>query len=66
MARWDGFRLQCRILEGDSYVDSAKSKAFPFLEPAKLKQFLDRAREADETTVIKEFMAWVKKNGWAK
>ena len=64
--RWDGFRLDCLILAGEQYVLRNKSRVFPFLDPSKLKQFLDRLRETDETQVVKEFVAWVKKNGWVK
>lgn len=40
------------------------SLAFPFLEPALLRQFIDRLADQDETAIIKAFVAWVRKNGW--
>jgi hypothetical protein len=41
------------------------SKVFPFLEVSQLRQFIERLEHADATKVIREFTAWVKKNGWA-
>ena len=64
--RYDGQNLRCFHLINDEYSLRKYSKAFPFLEVALLRQFLDRLDEIDdETKVMREFMAWVKKNGWA-
>jgi hypothetical protein len=41
------------------------SLAFPFLEPAQLQQFIDLLSDEDETSIMKAFVAWVRKNGWA-
>ena len=64
--RYDGKHIRCFHLVNDQYAARKFSKAFPFLEVALLRQFLDRLDElSDETKVIREFTAWVKKNGWA-
>ena len=64
--RYDGKNLRCFHLVNDQYALRKFSKVFPFLEVALLRQFLDRLDElSDETKVIREFTAWVKKNGWA-
>ncbi|HEV8604932.1 MAG TPA: Uma2 family endonuclease [Tepidisphaeraceae bacterium] len=64
--RYDGQNLRCFHLINDQYALRKYSKTFPFLEVALLQQFLDHLDEVpDETKVIREFIAWVKKNGWA-
>jgi hypothetical protein len=63
--RFDGLRLQCLHLKGTEYVVRKMSLALPFLEPALLQQFIDRIGSQDETSIIKAFVAWVRKNGWA-
>ncbi|HET6250697.1 MAG TPA: Uma2 family endonuclease [Tepidisphaeraceae bacterium] len=62
--RFDGLRLQCLHLEKDCYAARKMSIAFPFLEPALLQQFIERLNHQEETSILKEFVAWVKKNGW--
>jgi Uma2 family endonuclease len=64
--RYDGQNLRCFHLINDHYSLRKYSRAFPFLEVALLRQFLQRLDElTDETKVIREFITWVKKNGWA-
>jgi len=63
--RYDGEQLRCLHLIGDRYAVRKNSRAFPFLEVAVLRQFLERRHEAGETKTIREFTDWVKKNGWA-
>ncbi len=62
--RYDGFRLKCLHLKGKEYAGRKMSLAFPFLEPALLQQFIDRLADEDETSILKAFVAWVRKNGW--
>jgi Uma2 family endonuclease len=62
--RFNGVRLQCLHLEGDRYAARKMSLAFPFLEPARLERFIDKLSHQEETSIIKEFIAWVRKNGW--
>ena len=63
--RYDGRRLQCLQLTGDHYSVRRCSKVFPFLEVAQLQQFIAQLPEKDENTILREFLSWVKKNGWA-
>ncbi len=64
--RYDGQNLRCFHLINDQSSLRKYSKAFPLLEVALLRQFLDRVDEVDDDTkVMREFMAWVRKNGWA-
>jgi Uma2 family endonuclease len=63
--RYDGQNLRCFHHINDHYALRKYSRAFPFLEVALLRQFLDRLETADETKVMLEFIAWVRKNGWA-
>jgi len=63
--RYDGQHLRCLHLVGEKYVPRKNSKVFPFLEVALLRQFLERRLTVGETGTIREFTAWVKKNGWA-
>jgi Uma2 family endonuclease len=62
--RYDGRRLQCLHLQGGEYPVRKHSLAFPFLEPAQLQRFLDMLPQHDETSIIKAFVAWVRKNQW--
>jgi hypothetical protein len=64
--RFDGIRLRCLHLNGEKYALRKMSMAFPFLEPAKLQRFIERLGHDDETSIIRGFMAWVRKNGWAE
>jgi Uma2 family endonuclease len=63
--RYDGRRLQCLHLQSGEYHVRKHSLAFPFLEPAQLQRFLDMLPQHDETSIIKAFVAWVRKNQWA-
>lgn len=63
--RFDGARLQCLHLKGKVYLVRKMSLAFPFLEPSLLKQFIDMLDTCSETSILKAFVEWVRKNGWA-
>ncbi|MFI5378338.1 MAG: Uma2 family endonuclease [Tepidisphaerales bacterium] len=64
--RYDGRKLQCLHLLGQRYSVRKFSRAFPFLEVALLNKFVSQLSDRDEGSILREFMAWVKKNGWAK
>jgi Uma2 family endonuclease len=64
--RFDGRKLRCLHLVGEQYQVRKASLAFPFLEPARLGQFIDLLPERDETTILRAFVAWVRKNGWTQ
>ncbi|HZK82813.1 MAG TPA: Uma2 family endonuclease [Humisphaera sp.] len=63
--RFDGLRLICLHLKGKEYAVRKMSLAFPFLEPALLQTFIDQLADRGETQIVKAFVAWVRKNGWA-
>jgi Uma2 family endonuclease len=59
--RYSGGRLTVRLLTADGvYVDSATSRAFPFLPMAKFSRFVPKMIEGDETQVLLEFREWVR------
>ena len=62
--RYDGIRLQCLQLRAGEYHVRKMSLSFPFLEPAKLQQFIDSLPDQDETSILRAFVAWIRKNGW--
>lgn len=54
--RHDGRTLRFYVLgEDGEYAEVERSRAFSWLEPSHLTQFLDRRNEVDETTFILEF-----------
>lgn len=60
--RYDGRRLRVELLQADgTYAASPTSAAFPFLPVEKLEAFLARRADTDETTWIRRFRAWVRK-----
>ena len=62
--RYDGLKLQCLRLVGGQYRVRKHSLVFPFIEPAQLQRYLDELTEKDETTILREFVAWVREHGW--
>jgi Uma2 family endonuclease len=59
----DGVSLKIYRLEGDgSYSLQARSPAFPTLPPEIILDFLARRKQTDETSWIKSFRDWVRKN----
>ncbi len=60
--RFDGHSLRVHVLtKAGKYVIRPRSKAFPFLPLEKLVAFAKRDRRTDETTWIRRFRAWVRK-----
>jgi Uma2 family endonuclease len=62
--RFDGLRLHCLHLVDGEYRHRKRSLAFPFLEPTRLQPFIDELTEKDDTTILRQFVAWVRKQGW--
>ncbi|HET6247783.1 MAG TPA: Uma2 family endonuclease [Tepidisphaeraceae bacterium] len=64
--RLAGSQLECLHLVGGEYRVQQQSLAFPFLEPALLKPFIDEGHADGHTAMLKSFVEWVRKNGWSK
>lgn len=56
--------MDCLHLIDGEYHVRKMSLAFPFLEPALLQRFIDRAGTDGETAMLRQFVGWVRKNGW--
>ena len=66
LSRYDGQTMQCFHLNQDHYSIAKYSRVFPFLEVSLLSPFVNRVQRGDDDTKVhREFVAWVKKNGWA-
>jgi Uma2 family endonuclease len=59
-------RLQCLHLVEGKYQVRKMSLAFPFLEPALLQQFIDLRPVRSETAILRQFIAWIRANGWSR
>ena len=60
--RHNGKRLRFCVLQDDgTYADRETSLAFPFLKPADLEPFLRLDDELDETTRVRRFRDWLRK-----
>jgi Uma2 family endonuclease len=64
MWRVRGEKIQCLHLIGDQYQIRKMSLAFPFLEPASLNPFIRKAAEVGQTAALRQFVTWIRKNGW--
>ncbi len=58
-------RVDCLHLIDGEYKTRKMSLAFPFLEPALLQRFIEKAAVDGETAMLRQFVAWVRKNKWA-
>jgi len=58
-------KVQCLHLIGGNYQARKMSLAFPFLEPTSLNSFIRKAEEAGQTAALREFVKWIRKNGWS-
>lgn len=59
--RCDGETVTAHVLAEDgAFRPSEMSAAFGFLRVRDLEPFLRRARSTDETTLVREFLAWVR------
>jgi Uma2 family endonuclease len=64
--RFNGTTLQFSALQEDgSYQSSEYSLAFPFLKPEHLTPFLQIDAKKDETTRLREFVSWLRDQGFA-
>jgi len=60
--RCDGATLTIHLLQADeAYAPSAQSSALPDLPPDEVLRFLRRSDEEDETSLIRSFRSWVRK-----
>jgi Uma2 family endonuclease len=66
--RWDGKKIHIHVLSGDSqYVESAQSRAFPFLPVQELVRFVNMRNQLGTTALVRAFRAWVREQqakGW--
>ncbi len=59
--RFDGDELQVLLLaEAGRYVESDRSRAFPFLLLSEVLRFLRQRSTVDETTLVRSFRQWVR------
>lgn len=59
--RFDGKRLRvCHLGKDGRYRQGDRSKALPMLSVRAVERFLALAASLDETTLIREFRAWVR------
>lgn len=63
--RFDGEKIQCLHLKSGKYENQDRSIVFPFLNPADLLQFILMMPALDETTILRAFVEWIRKNQWA-
>jgi Uma2 family endonuclease len=66
--RLQGDQLHClHLTKSGEYEESKFSLAFPMLRPADLTRFIQMAEQScDQTSTVKAFRKWVRKQGWAK
>jgi Uma2 family endonuclease len=58
---WRSDRLQVlRLEEGGKHDVTQTSQAFPMLPIAAIERFVARRHEADDTTLVREFRAWLR------
>jgi hypothetical protein len=59
--RSDGKRVTFYVLQPDGkYIIAERSRHFPFLRADDLLPFLQKWGQTDETTLLREFRAWVR------
>ncbi len=64
--RYDGRRLRfCHLHVDGTYRDGTASLAFPFLKPEDLEPYLTFDSQRDETTCIRQYVKWLRDNGFA-
>jgi Uma2 family endonuclease len=65
--RLAGDVLTFHVLDGGSYSEAAASRLFPFVTPADMLGYVQRARQTnDENSLIPEFQAWVRQHRTTK
>jgi Uma2 family endonuclease len=60
--RYDGSQAYFYHLAGEQYVETAHSRAFPFLTGATLAQFIEQSKTAGQDTALDAARAWVRAN----
>jgi len=61
--RFDGEKVRFyRLGKENSYDETEKSHAFPFLSPSVLDRFISRRTTRGENRLMQEFRHWVRKN----
>ncbi len=58
--RYDGKVLQFFWLENGKYIVRDRAQSFPFLEVGELARFLEMSETLGETSLLREFRAWVR------
>lgn len=68
--RYDGQTIRILLLNAEGqYVESERSRAFPFLPMPELIRFLTPDEDVSETKLMRSFRAWVREQterGWRK
>lgn len=61
--RWKGQQVQILLLGADGkYVESERSRAFPFLPMEEINHFLALRKKMGETELLRKFQEWVRRN----
>ena len=64
--RFDGRQLRFLVLQADgTYHASLTSLAFPFLKSEHLQPYLSLDEQTDETSRIRQFVEWLRKQDLA-
>jgi Uma2 family endonuclease len=59
--RYDGSTLEVHVLQpGGGYARRERSLSFPQVDPTVLPEFVHRGIHTDDTTLVREFRAWVR------
>jgi hypothetical protein len=59
--RYKGKKLRVHVLgEDGAYHEAQFSSIFPYVDMAKMNEFLQSAGTVDETTLLRKFAAWVR------
>jgi Uma2 family endonuclease len=59
--RYNGKRLKVYLLSSEGkYVESERSASFPFLPMREIERFLSLAGSKDETSLMRDFQAWIR------
>jgi len=62
--RFDGSKLRfCHLQSDGTYKDCTSSLSFPFLGPADLLPYLAVDDDCDETTLIRQYVQWLREQG---
>jgi Uma2 family endonuclease len=65
--RFDGVTIRVLVLRDGAYHEQQRSPSFPQVPLSKLVDFVHQAEQLDETTLLREFQAWIREQvacGW--